>query len=173
MDYKTKPLSRERIRQIGNEFREKISLTRDEPFPVLHVLDKLRDLFNNCGYDVLEDDEFPFKTMGRTIRREDGTYSIEIPLSIYNGALKGVGAYRNHICHELAHVILFKKGYTPLSECGFENYELHAYESVEWQAKALCGELMMPYEATKNMSVREIVKKFGVSKESARIRLKY
>lgn len=58
-------------------------------------------------------------------------------------------------------------------ERSFNNNELPAYVSVEWQAKALCGEVMMPYEATKNMSTEEIVNKYGVSKSSAQYRKKY
>lgn len=48
-------------------------------------------------------------------------------------------------------------------KCSFENNELPAYSSVEWQAKALNGEVMIPYDECKNMSKKEIIKKYHVS----------
>ena len=47
------------------------------------------------------------------------------------------------------------------------------YCSVEWQAKALCGELMMPYNATKHLSIEKIMDKYGVSYEAAVQRKRY
>jgi cytoplasmic iron level regulating protein YaaA (DUF328/UPF0246 family) len=41
---------------------------------------------------------------------------------------------------------------------------------MEWQAKALCGEVLMPYEETKNLSVNQIRHLCQVSKESAELR---
>ena len=38
---------------------------------------------------------------------------------------------------------------------------------------ALAGEVMMPYAATANMSVKEIMTTYGVSKVAAEKRLKY
>ena len=71
----------------------------------------------------------------------------------------------------MCHGFLFKIGYTPIVERSFGNNEIRPFESVEWQAKALCGEVMMPYEATKNMSLEEIVEKYHVSKGSAYYRI--
>lgn len=51
--------------------------------------------------------------------------------------------------------------------------KLPAYCSVEWQTKALCGEVMMPYEQTKNMTQREIMEKYQVSKGFAKTRRHY
>jgi hypothetical protein len=47
------------------------------------------------------------------------------------------------------------------------------YCSVEWQVKALTGEIAMPYEETKEMSVPEIMKKYNVSKGFAKKRQRY
>jgi hypothetical protein len=38
---------------------------------------------------------------------------------------------------------------------------------------ALAGEVMMPYEATKGMSVHELMDTYGVSKSAAKKRLTY
>ncbi|MDO4467703.1 MAG: ImmA/IrrE family metallo-endopeptidase [Bacillota bacterium] len=58
-------------------------------------------------------------------------------------------------------------------ERSFENGTIKAYESVEWQAKALCGEFMMPYDETIDMTLNDIVKNYGVSLEQAKYRKKY
>ena len=63
-----------------------------------------------------------------------------------------------------------------LHQCGREVLKimkLPAYCSVEWQTKALCGEVMMPYEQTKNMTQREIMEKYQVSKGFAKTRQHY
>lgn len=174
MDYKTKPASRRELRMYADEFRKQLSVREDQPFPVLHALEMIPFLFENCNYTVLKDHEFPPSVMARTLFWKSGGFTIELRESVYSGAFhEGNGAYRNHICHEIAHVILFSKGYLPLSEESFHNNELQAFESVEWQAKALAGELMMPYDATKDMTAEGIVKAFGVSIASAIHRLKY
>lgn len=49
-----------------------------------------------------------------------------------------------------------------------KNREIKPYESMEWQAKALAGEIMMPYEDTANMSVKDIMNIYGVSKGFAK-----
>ena len=51
--------------------------------------------------------------------------------------------------------------------------ELHPYESVEWQVKAITGEYMMNYDQTKDLSKDEIIKQCGVSKAFAKKRKNY
>ena len=105
---------------------------------------------------------------------EDGGYTIVIKDSVYDGAYRcGSGACLGFICHELCHVFLFFIGFTPIFEISFENNILPAYCSVEWQAKALCGELMIPYEESKGLTSKEIQRKYGVSKGFAKTRLRH
>ena len=80
---------------------------------------------------------------------------------------KEIGAYRDHILHEICHAFLYMLGYTPLLERSFGNNELSNYESAEWQAKALCGEIMIPYDESKDMSVDEIMDNYKVSRGQA------
>ena len=49
--------------------------------------------------------------------------------------------------------------------------ELNAYESMEWQAEALCGEIMVPYQETEGMSVKQIQAYCKVSKACAELRV--
>ena len=77
-----------------------------------------------------------------------------------------------HIIHEIAHAFLCLLGFTPILDRQFKNNSLRAFESMEWQAKALAGEIMMDYEKTKRMSVLELSLKCGVSEDSAMNRVK-
>lgn len=64
-------------------------------------------------------------------------------------------------------------GFTPIFNRQFKNRVIKPYESMEWQAKALAGEIMMPYEDTANMSVKDIMNIYGVSKGFAKTRQNY
>ena len=62
-----------------------------------------------------------------------------------------------------------------LSKCIREIFGLSADEPfpvLEWQSKALCGELTIPYEATIGMKPKEIMKIYPVTEASARYRVK-
>lgn len=72
----------------------------------------------------------------------------------------------------MAHVFLFNIGFTPIYERSFADNELPAYCSVEWQAKALTAEIMIPYYESKEMNQKEIENNYHVSKAFARNRRK-
>lgn len=173
MDYMTKPISRLAIRNIATVFRELFNLSCNESVPVVELLDKFCKEVKNVNYEIVEDFELQGNTPAIT-DMNDGWFTIKIKESVYNGALyREVGGYRNHIMHEMCHVVLYKLGFTPILERSFSNNRIPPAFSAEWQAMALCGEIMMPYEETKNMAVMEIVDKYKVSIPSAQKRLKY
>lgn len=173
MDYQTKPTSRKKLRVLSKVFRAIFGLNEIELVPVLKMLEKLPDVLGGTNYIVVEDWELPENIPARCYLVEGGHFVIEIKNSIYMGAYKNIGWCRGIICHEICHVFLYKIGFTPIWERSFENNELPAYCSVEWQTKALCGEVMMPYEQTKNMTQREIMEKYQVSKGFAKTRQHY
>ena len=76
-----------------------------------------------------------------------------------------------HIMHEICHVILFMLGYLPFFDRAYKNNELKPYESIEWQAKALAGEVLNPYEKTRGMTLEQIMKRCKVSKDAAQKRI--
>ena len=45
--------------------------------------------------------------------------------------------------------------------------------SLEWAVKAIAGEVMIPYNASANMTTKEIMGTFGVSEAAANIRIKH
>ncbi len=173
MDYKTKPTSRKDLRLYAILFRKLFDVPMTGPFPVLQALDRVSDIFSGCNYIVVEDKYLPPQTMARCVPNEFNGFTIEIKDSVYRGAYeKQVGALLGFICHEICHIFLFKIGFTPVYERAFAENELPAYVSVEWQAKALCAEVMIPYEESRGMSQQKIIDTYTVSKGFAQARRK-
>lgn len=173
MDYKTKATSRRDIRSYAKILRRLFCVPDTGAFPVLDVLERLGDVFGNCNYVVVEDRAMPLQTMARCTPNDVGGFTIEIKQSVYDGAYeKHIGAFLGFICHEICHVFLFKIGFTPVYERSFADNTLPAYCSVEWQAKALCGEVMIPYQESIGMSIEEITKEYHCSKAFAICRRK-
>ena len=111
--------------------------------------------------------------MAQCTPNDQGGFTIEIKESVYAGAYENqIGAFLGFICHEICHIFLFRIGFTPIFERSFENNELPAYCSVEWQAKALCAEVMIPYDETEGMSASLIENTYHVSKAFAKNRKK-
>lgn len=171
MDYKTKPTSLSDIRKYSVFVRRLFNVPRCGPFPVLQALEHLGDVFSNCNYLIVEDTRLPPQTMARCVPNALGGFTIEIKQSVYDGAYeKDIGAFLGFICHEICHIFLFKIGFTPVYERSFADNELPAYCSVEWQAKALCGEVMIPYDESRGMSVEQITTTYHCSKAFAEVR---
>jgi len=168
MDYKTKATSRRDLRRYAEYLRRLFGVPNTGPFPVLKALEMLPDVFSGCNYIVVEDTRLPAKTMARCSLNDEGGFTIEIKESVYRGAYeKSVGAFLGFICHEISHIFLFKIGFTPVYERSFKDNELPAYCSVEWQAKALCAEIMIPYAESRGLNVEQIQMTYHVSKAFA------
>ncbi|MBO4478446.1 MAG: hypothetical protein J5757_09000 [Lachnospiraceae bacterium] len=173
MDYLTKPLKRRRIRQFSVNMRILFGIPLTGPFPVLEVLDRIEDFFPQCSYSVVMDEQLPNKMMARCVPNESGGYTIEIKQAVYDGAYKRrIGAYLGFIMHEVCHLYLLLKGYKPIFEIAFPNNTLPAYCSMEWQAKALCSEVMIPYKESIGMSVETMIRYYCCSRAFAEFRLR-
>ncbi|MCR5609041.1 MAG: ImmA/IrrE family metallo-endopeptidase [Lachnospiraceae bacterium] len=174
MDYMTRPLSRIAVRRLSKQVRTIFGLNESEPFPVLDILEKICIIFKDTDFIVVEDNELPSDVFAWCYQRPECGFVIEIKRTVYDGACYNKNrAFLSFICHEICHVILFYIGYTPVSTRTMSKSDsIPAYCSIEWQAKALCGELMIPYEATIGMEVNEIVKKYWVTEASAMYRVK-
>lgn len=179
MDYETSViLDRLQIRMISKFFRKMFNI-KTTLFPVMKVLDALVKRFSDVLYYSVEEDElFDPRVMAILEPQEDGMYCIRIRQSVYNNAINGDGASLGYICHEECHFILihlFNIGpriYTDVNGIRYarcvKEKEILPYKSMEWQAKALCGEVMIPYETCKNCSLDEIIKMTNSSKEQAK-----
>lgn len=161
------------MRRFSVFLRRIFDVSETGALPVLEMLDKLSDVFPDCNYMIVEDKKLPARTMAQCSPNDQGGFTIEIKESVYEGAYeRSVGAFLGFICHEICHVFLFKIGFTPIYARSFDNNELPAYCSVEWQAKALCAEVMIPYEESTGMKMQTIMDRYHVSKAFARARIK-
>jgi hypothetical protein len=174
MDYRTKPISRDDIRGIAAIIRRLFKCRTKYYFDVINAFELMPAYFPNVTTEVVSDDDPELTDVpATTVPDMNGSYCIKIKESVYEGAYtKKIGGYRNHIMHEMCHVILFILGFTPYFDRAYRNNELKPYESIEWQAKALAGEILIPYESTKNLTAKQIVTKCKVSKDAALKRLK-
>lgn len=173
MDYKTKPTDRETLRKLACAFDKLMGTEGQVKKPVVKLLDKITDSMSFVHYEIVEDDTLPYNIPCRGGFHADGTYLIQIKETIYLGAIDGIGAYRNHIMHEIFHPFMLMMGFVPCLDRSFADNTLDAYESCEWQVKAITGEYLMNYEKTKSMTVDEIVLNCGVSRSAAIKRKKY
>lgn len=173
MDYETKPTCREDLRRLSAYFRRLFNVPPDGPFPVLEALEKVPDVFEGSVFQIVEDNKMPLNTPARCTQNDSGGFTLEIKESVYEGAFeKRIGAYRGFICHEICHVFLFSIGFVPIYSRSFEEGKVPAYRSVEWQTKALCAEVMIPYEESCGMKQKEIIAKYHVSMGFAENRIK-
>ncbi len=174
MDYETKATNRKELRLFAKLFRSICGYSEDEPINPLELLDRLPDLegFDDVKYEIVYGDTLPGKVPAQCIKTEDG-YLIQIKESVYLGAYeKNTGGHRMHIMHEIMHPFADKLGFKPIFTRTLTK-DIPPYRRLEWIVMALAGEVMMPYEATEGMSVKELMVNYGVSKPAAEKRLKY
>lgn len=125
MDHLTKPTNREELRLLSVLFRKMFGVNHTQAFPVLETLERIPDVFPGTVVKIVQDKELPMNIPARCFPNEVGDFTIEIKESIYQGAYKkSIGAYRGHICHEMAHVFLYKMGFTPIFNRQFKNREI-------------------------------------------------
>lgn len=173
MDYETKPTSRKTLRRLSVYFRELFDVQATGAFPVLEALEKFPGIFKGSTIQIVEDERLPPCIMAQCTPNEKGGFDLEIKESVYDGAYRnGNGACLGFICHEMCHAFLYKIGYTPILARSFNDREIPPYRSVEWQAKALCGEVMIPYGESRWMDQQQIIDTYHVSKAFAKVRRK-
>lgn len=179
MDYKAKTgLSRNQIRRLSKIIRKGLGIDTLR-FPVLKVLDKLETLYPDNLYYVVENGKFFEKGVPAYLEQETtNTFCIHIKQSVYTRALHGNGGCLGFIAHEIAHFLLIfvfgigadfcRLGDTLIFARETRKQEIKIWDSMEWQAKALCGELMIPFEKCKDMSLEEIIYYTNSSMEQAK-----
>ncbi|MDY5355461.1 MAG: ImmA/IrrE family metallo-endopeptidase [Eubacteriales bacterium] len=174
MDYEIKPTSRHELRLYAKLFRSICGFSQDEPIDPIPLLDRLPDLegFEDVRYEVVYNNVLPGNVPAQCIPCEDG-YLIQIKESVYLGALeKRTGGHRMHIVHEIMHPYLDKLGFKPIYSRQLTP-DVPQYRRLEWAVMAIAGEVMMPYEASKGMTEKDLIKIYGVSSKAAKKRLTY
>ena len=174
MDYETRPTSRAQVRLYANVFRKIFGLSQSGPVNPLTLLDKVNQVYYDVQYEVVEKEELPANVPARCIMTDDGGFIIQIADYVYEGAYeRNTGGYRMHIMHEIIHPYVYKIGFTPIYNRTVENKKIPAFKSVEWIVKAMAGEVMMPYEETKDLDIPKLIEIYGVSVDAAMKRKKY
>lgn len=174
MDYATKPTNRMGIRSYAKKFRKIFGLPSTGPVAPLSLLDKLTFVYDNVDYEIIKNSELPHNVPARCMTLENNCFMIQISEVVFDGAYENnIGGYRTHILHEIIHPFADKVGFKPIMNRSFSNNRIPAYMSLEWVVKAMTGEVMMPYEETKDLTENELMEKYGVSRIAARHRMTY
>lgn len=174
MDYETKASSRKELLLYAKLFRSICGFSDDEPIDPIKLLDKLPELegFEDVRYEIVYNNELSGNVPAQCEKDEFG-WLIQIKESTYTRAFeKNSGGDRMHIMHEIMHPFADKLGFKPVFSRQLTK-DTPCFRRLEWIVKALAGETMMPYEATKNMSIAELMNIYGVSKAAAQKRSTY
>lgn len=155
-DYETKPLSRSELRLYASIIRKKLNINTIK-IPVIELMDILERDYN-VEFIIEEDDSFDDGVMAYTYEDIVGHFVIKIRNSVYESACRGNAKCIGFICHEMCHFFLISWfGCKPIYGRTLENKDIERYKTMEWQAKALCGELMIPFDIFKDKPLKEII----------------
>ena len=86
-------LTDEQLKDKTAYFRKLFDVPETGLFPVLEALDKVNDVFDDCGYVIVEDKKLPPQTMAQCVPNEIGGFTIEIKNYILKWILVPVLAY--------------------------------------------------------------------------------
>lgn len=165
VDYKTKPISRKTIREFSKIMRKDLNL-KSLKIPIDQLMDCVY-LKYNVIFLIEDDNEFSDGVVCY-LNFIFGQAYIHIRNSIYESACEGDNKSIGFIYHEICHFYLIKVfKYYPIENKKYQSRTLKNYESMEWQAKALCGELMIPFEEFKDKSIKEIMSETNSSYSQA------
>lgn len=161
------PLSRGKIRKFTLELRKLLKLENEIYFPVIPFLEViLPTVDSNFEFHIVPGEELPNKYA--VAYPEENL--IKIREDVYERAINGVPRDRFTIAHEIGHLILHTDNRIALArEIGIE--QIPSFRDPEWQANTFAGEILVPFDLTKDMSSEEIQTNCGVSKSVAKIQI--
>ena len=161
------PLSREKIRKFTLELRKLLKLENEIYFPVIPFLEVILPTIDpNFEFHIVTGEELPNKYA--VAYPEENL--IKIREDVYERAINGVPRDRFTIAHEIGHLILHTDNRIALAR-DMDMVNIPSYRDPEWQANTFAGELLVPYELTMDMSLKEIEINCGVSKYVAKIQI--
>lgn len=158
MDFETQSISRTNIRIFANLIRKNYGI-KTIKFPVLEFLERIEDLTNDEVSYIVEEDAMFDKNVMAYIEffKDNENYCIHIRESVYVNAYSGKHADIGFIMHEICHYFMIGiLGFKPNENVCYTTKKIPTYKSAEWQAMALCGELMIPYDKCKNKTPKQI-----------------
>ena len=161
MNVAAEALSRSKIRKLVREFRKAIGCEKMEYFPIVQFIEWiLANPESGMDFEIVDPGEMQ-DTYGTTNTEKN---VMRIRSDVYEGAVKGRPRDRFTLCHELGHYILHQPEFM-----SYARGDIPRYRQPEWQANTVAGELMAPYDLVKDMSIEEIMKKCGMSRQAATI----
>ena len=168
IDYETYPISRKNIRFLAEFIRDKLHI-KTTKFPVIKLLDYLEQNYDDINYSVDSDSDFEENVMAYLDESITGMYTIHIRNSVYEAACNGDKMSIGFICHEMSHYFMICWfGFKPKYGRILGEKKIEKFRSIEWQAKALCGELMIPYENFITKSIDKIMNETDSSYSQAK-----
>lgn len=94
---------------------------------------------------------------------------LRIRNSVYEGACAGNPRDRFTLAHELGHFFLHRYQTYQFAR---SEVDIPAYRDPEWQANTFASEFLMPHDKIQGMSVEDVMKQCGTSRQAAEIALK-
>ena len=159
MNVEAEGLSRDKIRGLARKLREIIGCENEPYFPIVPFIEWIL-METGVDMEIVEPDEMK-ETYGTTNTAKD---LIRIRSDVYERAVKGNPRDRFTLCHEVGHYFLHQP-----EAISHARGEVPAYKNPEWQANTFAAELMAPSYLIKDMTVEEIEKKCGMSRQAATI----
>jgi hypothetical protein len=167
-------LSRKKTRAIAKFIRSLLGINElyaDVP----KMLENMTKEFTDFNYEIVEDEELPEGDYGTFIPNyETNQHVVKIPNRVYLAACSNgstSGRDRMTIVHEIAHyflIIYFK--YKPIEKFG--RGKVPRAKDPEWQAMAVAGEIMMPFNETEHIKEpNKLMEMCGVSFDAAYYRI--
>ena len=163
--YLVPPMRRLDIRHYTRELRKILGI-QGPYFPIIVLLEILYPLIG-VTYDVIDDKEWNIK-YGKDSHAQYilGDRCIYIKESVFNGACNDQGRDRFTIAHEIGHALLLDDKTIKFCRSA-RKVDMELWKNPEWQADCFAGELLVPYDICKDMSVCDIVQKCKVSNDAA------
>lgn len=163
---KVPPCSRMNLRAIAANIHKALRYDGASPFPVVKVVELvLPKLIPDFEFQVVSKAVLG-EEHGRTYPDKHLMYIRE---DVYEGACIGCGRDRFTIAHELSHQLLHEGIDVSLARSDSQH---KTYEDSEWQANALAGELLMPFDNIHELTAEQIANIYQVSLAAARTQLK-
>ena len=160
------PLSRDDIRRMTKALRKRLKLDDYAPFPVMVFFEMILPM-------IFEDFTYEIKPRAKMGNKHGETYPcshrIVLREDVYIGACAGKGRDLYTVAHEIGHLFLHGEQY---SFARRDSSNIPLFKNSEWQADAFAGELLMPFQAIKNMLASQVVETFGVTPTAARTQLR-
>lgn len=161
IDYETRPVSRKLIRKFSKIIRNDLKI-KNNKISIDEIMDKVY-LKYGVTFSYEEANEFDDGVVCY-LDFEGEEPCVHIRNDVYENASRGDRKSIGFIIHEICHFYLIKIfKYQPVNLVPFPSRFLPNYKSMEWQAKALCGEVMIPFDQFKDKTIEEILEKTSSS----------